>query len=161
MARRLSPVGLEFLEAAPVRLVFAREISATPAEAYHAIAEEVETLPKWFRSVKRATPHDGGARRTVVLQGGIRFEETILASEPDEVYTYRVDETNVPGVRHLVEEWRITPAGSGSRIQWTFTVDGGALTRAFFKVARPGLGTSFRGAVSSLDKRLAKARTAR
>lgn len=159
MARRLSPVGLDFLEVAPVRLVFAREISATPAEAYHAIAEEVESLPTWFRSVKRATPHDEGARRTVQLTGGIRFEETILAKEPDEVYAYRVDETNAPGVRHLVEEWRITPAGTGSRVQWTFAVDGGAPLRAFFKIASPGLGTAFRGAVSSLDKQLTKART--
>ncbi|MBC9715972.1 SRPBCC family protein [Streptomyces sp. TRM66268-LWL] len=158
MARRLSPVGLDFLEVAPVRLVFAREISASPAEAYHAIAEEVETMPKWFRSVKRATPHDGGARRTVVLGVGIRFEETILAKKPDEIYAYRVDETNAPGVRNLVEEWRITPAGSGSRIQWTFSVDGAAPLRAFFKIAGPGLGAAFRGAVSSLDKMLAKAR---
>ncbi|SDJ38686.1 SRPBCC family protein [Streptomyces indicus] len=158
MARRLTPVGLDFLEAAPVRLVFAREIAAPPAEAYHAIAEQVPTLPRWFRSVKRATPHDEGARRTVVLQGGIRFEETILAAQPDEVYAYRVDETNAPGVRHLVEEWRITPAGTGSRIQWTFAVDGPAPLRAFFKVAGPGLGTAFRGAVASLDKLLAKSR---
>ncbi|MFI6937814.1 SRPBCC family protein [Streptomyces sp. NPDC050418] len=158
MARRLSPVGLDFLGAAPVRLVFAREIAATPAEAYRAIAQEVESLPKWFRAVKRATPHDGGARRTVALQIGIRFEETILASEPDEVYAYRVDETNAPGLRHLVEEWRITPAGTGCRVQWTFAVDASAPLRLFFKAAAPGLGVAFRSAAKSLDKLLAKER---
>ncbi|WP_415952917.1 SRPBCC family protein [Streptomyces sp. KLOTTS4A1] len=159
MARRLSPVGLDFLRAAPVRLVFTRELGASPAETYRAIAVEVETLPRWFRSVKRATPHDGGARRTVALYGGIRFEETILASQPDEVYAYRVDETNAPGVRHLVEEWRITPSGAGCRLQWTFAVEASAPLRLFFKAAAPGLSLAFRNAAGALDKRLTRARS--
>ncbi|MDG4862811.1 SRPBCC family protein [Streptomyces sp. T-3] len=157
MARRLSPVGLEFVQSAPVRLVFAREVAAPPSAVFRALAEDVEGWPSWFRAVTLARPTDGGAGREIKLIGGTRFKETILAADPDEVYAYRVDETNAPGARTLVEEWRLTPAGGGTRVQWTFAADGGAPFRLALKVARRGMGMSFRSAVAKLDRRLTAA----
>lgn len=112
MARRLKPVGLEFTESAPLRLVFAREVSAPPQAVFRALAEDVTGWPEWFSAVTLARPTDDGAGREVRLRGGTRMRETILAADPDEVYAYRVDETNAPGIRALVEEWRLTPSGA-------------------------------------------------
>ncbi|RFU85075.1 SRPBCC family protein [Streptomyces triticagri] len=159
MARRLSPVGLEFVDTAAVRLVFAREIASDPASVYRALAEDVEGWPSWFKAVSLARPTNGGEGRLVKLTGGVRFDETILARDPEERYAYRVDETNVPGVRHLVEEWLLTPAGDGTRVRWTFAADGSAPFRIGLKLARPGLGRSFRDAVTRLDKRLSGTHT--
>lgn len=159
MARRLLPVELDFVDSAPLRLVFAREVSASPDAVYRALAEDVVGWPQWFSAVTLARPLDGGARREVRLKGGTRFLETIIAAEPGDVYAYRVDETNVPGLRAMVEEWRVEGVpGGGSRVRWTFAVDAPAGVRAGMKLGRAGMGRAFRGAVEALDRRLAAAR---
>ncbi|MEU8586002.1 SRPBCC family protein [Streptomyces sp. NPDC048664] len=155
MARLLRPVGLDFTRTAPVRLVFAREITAAPQAVFSALADDVPGWSEWFSAVSHARPLEEGARREVRLVGGTRFRETVVAAEPNEVYAYRVDETNVPGMRALLEEWRLVPAGTGTRVQWTFAADGPAVFRSVLKAARGGLGRSFRGAVTALDARLA------
>ncbi|MFJ2767022.1 SRPBCC family protein [Streptomyces sp. NPDC087300] len=157
MARQLSPAGLEFIESAPLRLVFAREVSAPPEAVYRALADEVTDWPRWFTAVTLCNPTDGGKGREVHLKGGTRFKESILAAESPERYAYRVDESNAPGLRTLVEEWRLTPAGPGTRVQWTFAADGTAVLRGTLKLGRAGLGRAFRDAVTALDRRLAAA----
>ncbi|MET8748988.1 SRPBCC family protein [Streptomyces sp. NPDC004667] len=109
MTRRLRPVGLGFTEDAPTRLVFTARASAAPDAVYRALAEEVTGWPSWFRAVTLARPTGGGGGREVRLMGGVRFRETVMAADPGRRYAYRVDETNVPAVRALLEEWLLTP----------------------------------------------------
>ncbi|MEV1067179.1 SRPBCC family protein [Streptomyces sp. NPDC050263] len=155
MARRLRSEGLDFVDTAPVRTVFARDLSAPPERVFHALADDIAGWAEWFPAVAAIQPLDGGAGRDVRLRGGARFRETVLVAKAPELYAYRVDVANVPGVRALVEEWRLTPAGPGTRVQWTFATDGTGLFRGVFRLAGPGLGRSFRGAVTALDRRLA------
>ncbi|MFE2354210.1 SRPBCC family protein [Streptomyces parvulus] len=154
MAHRLRPVGLDFVETAPVRLVFAREISAPPEAVFAALAEDVPGWTEWFSAVTFARPIGRDAGREIRLRGGTRFVETVLASRRPEVYAYRVDVTNAPGARAMLEEWRLAPAGTGTRVRWTFAADGAAPFRFALSRARPGLGRAFRGAVTALDRRL-------
>ncbi|MEV7441716.1 SRPBCC family protein [Streptomyces sp. NPDC091204] len=160
MARRLRPVGLDFIDDAPIRLVFATEAAAPPEAVYQALAEEVAGWPSWFKAVTLARPTNGGAGREVRLMGGVRLQETIMAADPEQRYAYRVDTTNAPGVHALLEEWRLTPAGSGTHVRWTFAADGSAPFRLGLTAARPGLGHSFRTAVRTLDARLTARRAA-
>ncbi|MGW6708109.1 SRPBCC family protein [Streptomyces sp. NPDC054956] len=155
MASRLRPVGLDFIEDAPVRLTFTARAAAAPETVYRALAEEVEGWSSWFRAVTLSRPTHGGAGREIKLMGGVRFQETIMAADPEQRYAYRVDETNAPGLRALLEEWRLTPDGSGTHVRWTFAADGSAPFRFAVVAARPGLGHSFRTAVRTLDRRLA------
>ncbi|MCX3062245.1 SRPBCC family protein [Streptomyces beihaiensis] len=157
MARRLLPVGLDFLDTAPLRLVFAREVSASPDAVYHALADDVPGWSEWFAAVTLARPLGDGARREIRLKGGGRFLETIVAAEPDSVYAYRVDETNAPGARALLEEWRIVPVAGGARVRWTFTADGTAPFLLAVRLGRAGLGRAFRDAVGALERRLTSA----
>ncbi|MGP4048157.1 SRPBCC family protein [Streptomyces sp. 2A115] len=154
MARRLRPVGLDFIDTAPVRLVFAREVTASPEAVFRALAEDVAGWPEWFSAVTLARSTEGGAGRQIRLKGGTRFQETVIAAEPAEVYAYRVDETNAPGVRALIEEWRLTRQATGTRVQWTWAADGTAAFRFATKLGRSGLGRAFRDAVTKLDRRL-------
>ncbi|MET8680287.1 SRPBCC family protein [Streptomyces sp. NPDC004647] len=156
MARRLRPVELDFVVSAPVRLVFSADVSAAPEVVHRALAEDVENWPRWFRAVTAARPTGGGTGREVRLSGGTRFRETILAAESPERYAYRVDETNAPGLKALLEEWRLSPAGTGTRVQWTFAADGPAPLRLALRILRPGLGRAFRDAVRALDERLSE-----
>ncbi len=158
MARRLRPVGLDFVSSAQVRLVFAAGTKADTPAVYRALAQDTEGWTNWFRAVASARPTDGG--RLIGLVGGVRLVETVLQARPDERYVYRVDETNVPGVKALVEEWRVSPlASGGTRVQWTFAADAPAFVRVLLRYARPGLGHAFRDAMRTLDRRLALPRT--
>jgi len=156
MAHHLRPVGLDFVDTAPVRLVFAQEISAAPEAVFHALNDDVPGWAEWFAAVTHARSLDDGAGRDIRLKGGGRFTETVIAAKEAEVYAYRVDVTNAPGARALAEEWRLVPAGTGTRVQWAFAADGTALFRLTVKAARAGLGRAFRDAVISLDRRLAR-----
>ncbi|MCK8437306.1 SRPBCC family protein [Streptomyces sp. D2-8] len=153
MAHRLRPVGLDFVGVAPVRHLFAREVSA-PVEAVYRVLQDVPGWAEWFPRVTAARPVDAGAGRDITLTGGIRFRESIIAAEEPEVYAYRVDVTNLPGVRAIAEEWRLTPAGTGTRVRWTFATDGVAAYRLAMKAARGGQARAFRDAVRALDRRL-------
>ncbi|MEU6992181.1 SRPBCC family protein [Streptomyces sp. NPDC046465] len=157
MARRLRPVGLDFVDSAPLRLVFVREVSAPPEAVYRALADDVTSWPQWFTAVTLCRPTGGGTGREVRLKGGTRFRESVLAADGPVRYTYRVDETNAPGMRALVEEWRLSPAGDGTRVQWTFAADGAAPLRGALRLGRAGLGRAFRDAVTALDRRLTAA----
>jgi hypothetical protein len=157
MAYRLRPVGLDFIDSAPVRLVFAQEMSATPDAVFHALNDDVPGWAEWFAAVSGARSLDDGTRRDIRLTGGGHFLETVIAAKEAEVYAYRVDVSNTPGARAMAEEWRLTPAGGGgTRVRWTFAVDGNAVFRGVVRLARPGLGRAFKGAVSALDRRLAR-----
>ncbi|MEU2234411.1 SRPBCC family protein [Streptomyces vietnamensis] len=158
MARRLEPVELDFTTSAPVRLAFTVDLAAPPAAVYRSVAVEVGSLPSWFTAVTSAVPTGDGAGRTIRLRGGIAFEETILASEPDLRYAYRVDTTNAPGVTAMAEEWLLSPTGTGTRLRWTMAVDGAAPFRFALRLAAPGVGFSFRDAARRLDRRLTPAR---
>ncbi|MFF6777153.1 SRPBCC family protein [Streptomyces sp. NPDC012637] len=158
MQRRLRPVELDFTESAPLRLVFTADLTAPPAAVFRSLAVELGSTPAWFTAVTSATPTDGGAGRTVRLRGGIEFRETILAHDPAVRYAYRVDETNAPGVTALLEEWALSPAADGTRVRWTMAVDGNGACRTVMRLARPGVGRSFRDAMRSLDRRLTPAR---
>ncbi|MFF1922915.1 SRPBCC family protein [Streptomyces sp. NPDC058221] len=157
MAHRLRTVQPDFVGSAPLRLVFTAEVSAPPDAVYRALAEDVEGWPGWFTQVTAARPLDAGAGREVRLRGGIAFRETIVAAEPGRRYAYRADESNAPGMHALLEEWLLTPAGTGTRVQWTFAADGSALFRFTMRRARPGMGKSFRDAVRNLGRRLSTA----
>ncbi|MCI3934908.1 SRPBCC family protein [Streptomyces sp. AN091965] len=154
MPRRLRPVGLDFLVTAPVRHVFTGEVSAPPETVFQALAVDVAQWPAWFTSVTRARPTRDGAGRAVHLQGGFRLLETILAADAPTRYVYRVDVSNAPGVRALVEEWHLTPTATGTRVRWTFAVEPRGLMRFLFRHGRRGLGKTFDASVRNLDRRL-------
>ncbi|MFI5804755.1 SRPBCC family protein [Streptomyces sp. NPDC051561] len=154
MVRQLRGVGLDFAESAPVTLVFAAELTASPEDVYRALAEETEDWPRWFSAVTFARPTAAG--REVHLKGNTKFMETVMAAEPPARYAYRVDVSTAPGVRAMLEDWRIWPTGAATRVQWTMAVDGPAPLRLVLRAARPGVGRAFRDAMRELDRRLAK-----
>ncbi|MFG2227331.1 SRPBCC family protein [Streptomyces sp. NPDC048644] len=155
MTHQLRPVDLDFAESAPLRLVFTAEVAAPPDAVYTVLADDVEGWSGWFTGVARSAPTDGGRGRDIRLTGGTRFAETVLAAEPDARYAYRVDRTNAPGLRALLEDWRLTPAGRGTRVRWLFAADGPAPLRFALLLARPGLGRAFRTSARALDRRSA------
>lgn len=158
MTRRLRLVELDFADSAPVRLVYTAELAAPPSAVFRSLAVELGSMPSWFTAVTSANATGDGAGRRVKLRGGVVFQETILARDPDTRYAYRIDETNAPGIGAMVEDWSLSPTGSGTRVRWTMAVDGATPVRVALRLARPGVGKSFRDAMRRLDRRLTPAR---
>ncbi|MEV6006785.1 SRPBCC family protein [Streptomyces sp. NPDC051976] len=151
--RPLRDVELDFLDSAPVRLSFSAALSSSPEAVYHALAVDTEGWSRWFAAVVSATPTPIG--RDVVLSGGVRFEETVLAADEPSRYAYRADTMNGPGVRALLEEWRVVPApgaGGGSVLRWRIAADGPLVTRVALRLISPGLRRAFHGAARALDR---------
>ncbi|MGI5350829.1 SRPBCC family protein [Streptomyces sp. CA-250714] len=154
-ARQLRPVELDFADTAPLRLAFTADLGVSPERVYAALADELETWPCWFTAVSEVRPTAGGKGRDVRLKGGGFFEETVLAARPCERYTYRIDRTNAPGLRAMVEDWNLAPSpAGGARVRWTMAVDGTGALRTVLLLGRPGLGASFRDAMRKLERRL-------
>ncbi|MVO87713.1 hypothetical protein GPA10_23875 [Streptomyces sp. p1417] len=61
-----------------------------------------------------------------------------------------------PGLRALVEEWRLAPVtATRTRVQWTFAAGAAAPLRLALRHGRRGLDRSFTTAVTNLDRLLA------
>ncbi|GAA0497944.1 SRPBCC family protein [Streptomyces stramineus] len=153
-------MGLDFLDSAPLRLDFTTLAAAAPEQVYRALADDVAGWTRWFGAVTLARPleTEGRGGREVRLVGGARFLETVVAAEAPRRYAYRGDVTNVPGLRALLEDWRLYPAGRGTVVRWTFAADLPGPVRLAVGLGRPGMGHAFRAAVRSLDRRLAAIR---
>ncbi|MBH1937135.1 SRPBCC family protein [Streptomyces sp. AV19] len=157
MPRKLRPVGADFADAARLRVTFAGRTAADPARVHRALAEDTAGWASWFRIVTLARPVEGAgrSRREIRLLGGARFVETVMAAEAPRRYAYRVDVTNVPGPKALLEDWRLSPAGRGTAVRWTLALDAPAPVRWVLLLARPVLGAAFRDAMRRLDGYLA------
>jgi hypothetical protein len=159
MAKRLRPVTAEFLTEAPTRLVSGALMRAEPAAVFAELTDDASTWPLWYREIRSAAytgppPYGVGAGRAVTLRGGARFVESVIAWEQPVRFVYRVEETNVPGVRAWAEEWLLTPtAGGGTALGFTIAVDAAPAVRAVLLPARPGVARSVRRAAARLDAR--------
>nr|WP_202446601.1 SRPBCC family protein [Streptomyces sp. SID5468] len=154
--RQLRSVGLDFVTDAPVLLAFAAGLRADADAVYRALTEDTEGWSAWFRAVASALPTGEGRR--IRLTGGVRFAETFLAMDEAERFAYRVDATNLPGVRALLEDWRLAPMPTGgTRLRWIFAADAAPAAAALLRVARPAFDRAFADAVRALDRRLAPA----
>ncbi len=123
---QLQPVGLGFLDTAPVRFDFEAELPAPLPDVFAAISADPSTWT-WFPGLSEgryesATPHGVGTTRAVVMDG-TTYRETILAWDAPTRWAYRVDESSEPTFNALAEDWVIEAHERGSILRWTFAVE--------------------------------------
>lgn len=111
-----------------------------------------EQWPDWFVPVVKVVPTRDGYQ--VHLRGGGQFWETVLAADPDERYAVRMDRTNILGMTALMEEWRMSPTATGTRLRWTIATDGNPVYRAAVRMSLPGFARTFRTSMRLLDRKL-------
>jgi hypothetical protein len=154
---RLREVSPDFLTTAPKRWHFEGIVAAPQERVFDAIAADPSTWT-WFPGFstgryKGPGPHGAGAIREVRVGPSI-YRETIVVWDRPTRWVYRVDSTTVPLAHALVEEWTVEPAGSGSRVRWTFAVDPRAMFRAMGPLTPIVLGRVFRTAMRNLEAEL-------
>jgi len=156
----LRPVEIDFIATAPLRLVFATTLSASPNEVFDALAFDPEGMPGWCPAVSRAQyvepgPFVVGSHRRLRLVGGVRFHETVLAADSPSRFAYRIDQTTAPGLSAMAEDWSIRGADEGTRVVWTVAVDARLPMRLGLKAMRPVVAVGAKRALAGLDRQLA------
>jgi hypothetical protein len=149
--RRLRQENLDFVDRAPKRLVFTAPVSASPDAVFAALSGEPGGWLDWFPGLSQARME--GDQRVVVI-GRTTYRETILVTEAPARWAFRIDETNAPIARALVEEWRVAPSVQGSVVQWTFCIDPTPLFRIMLPLAPLVMGRLFRKAMRNLSSQL-------
>jgi hypothetical protein len=159
MSKQLRPVTVDFLDHAPVRLVFTQRLRSAPEAVFQELTDDASTWPQWFRDVRSAEytgppPYGVGTGRAVRLRAGVRFVESVLVWQQPTRFVYRVEECSAPGASAWMEEWLLTPVDDGgTELRFTLAVDGTLGLRTAFRLIRPGMGPSIRRAMNRLDAR--------
>lgn len=156
----MRPVGLEFLDEAPMRVDVEVTTPLTREQVWNAFTDAA-TWASWFPGVRDASypeeapPYGVGTKRRADVDGQI-FEETLLAWDDRERWTYRIDRTTAPLAHAQVESTELEDAeGGGTRVRWILASD----PRETFAAARevlPGiLERRLADALANLERQLA------
>jgi hypothetical protein len=131
-------------------------VRAPVERVFAAISGDAASWSEWFPGVS-AGGQDGvpalGTHRWVKVQG-TRYDETVIVWEEPTRWAFRVDATNVPMAKALVEQWTMRADGDATAVRWTFAME----PALFFKVtgafAPVIMGRLFRRAMRNLEERL-------
>lgn len=158
MPYSLRAEGMDFLEAAPLRVVVEARIAAPPAAVWPWIAEAA-TWHEWFPGVTRAeypeaTPPYGVGTRRHALVSGSRYEEVICGWETERLLAYTIVEMSLPLAHAQVEATELFADDTGTCARWTLAAE----PRAVFKLAAPALratlGRLWKRAAVNLERRI-------
>jgi Polyketide cyclase / dehydrase and lipid transport len=145
---------LEWVTSAPVRISREIDLSASPTAVFEVLADH-DGWPSWFAGMTR-TRVDGassgmGALRTVWL-GVSRVQERFLVWDPGRRFSFAIVKSNLPGMRAMVEDWKLAPAGPGSRLSIDIGIQPAGPLRLAPGVLRAVVSRMTRGASGLTEK---------
>lgn len=155
----MRPVGLAFLDEAPLRVEVAVVSSLARPVVWDAFVDP-GGWAAWFPGVEEAAypdqqpPYGPGTIRTARVSGAL-FEETLLAWDQPRRWTYRIDRSTAPLASAQVESTELDELpGGGTRVRWILASDP---SESFARAADalPGiLERRLREALRNLERRL-------
>ncbi|MFE7721754.1 SRPBCC family protein [Nocardia rhizosphaerihabitans] len=130
-----------FLATAPNRYVHVVEIAAPPSAVWAALTAD-DALVSWSSAVTgmrwtSPPPFGVGATRVVTLAGVAGLTERFYRWDDERRMTFTVDSATIPGLRRFAEDIQLTPSATGTRLTWTFAVEGGPALRPLLRLAGP------------------------
>ncbi|WP_245547969.1 SRPBCC family protein [Nocardia pneumoniae] len=118
------------------------EIAAGPDTVWAALTGD-DALVSWstvITGIQWTTPRPFGVgtTRTVTLGHLIRLDERFYRWDDGERMTFTVDAASIPGLRRFAEDIALTPHAGGTRLTWTFALEGEPALRPLLALAGPG-----------------------
>lgn len=144
MAKELRTQPPEWIQEAPVRVIAARELAATPAEIFDALCDH-ESWPEWFTSLQRVErigdQREGvGSRRRVSLSKRLVFDEEFNVWDPGKAWGFTVFEASTKAFRTLNELVEIQAISDDrTRITYTMGFDPNPIVGFLMKIGVKGL----------------------
>lgn len=153
------PVGLDFLESAPLRFSNSVDL-APPPEAVFAVLARADTWPRWASVITHVeytspAPHGVGTTRVVTMRGGLVGDEEFLAWEPGEHLAFRFNASSTRSLAAFLEDYRIVPHGSGSRLTWSLGQELAGPSARLAPLSRPVMDRVFQRFLRNLQRLLA------
>lgn len=155
---KLRPVGLDFVESAPIRWSFEAVVPAPRARVFEVVAGDAAGWAEWFPGFSSGAydgPRGVGAKR-IVRYAGTTIFETILAWDEPTRWTFRVDRWAVPMAKALVEDWTFEDHADETLVRWTYAAEPTLSVRLIAPVQRRTMSRTFRRAMRNLGERLAR-----
>ncbi|MFC9660709.1 SRPBCC family protein [Nocardia sp. NPDC127606] len=117
-----------FLASAANRYVHVIDIPAPPSAVWAALIAD-DALVSWsglVTAMRWTTPRPFGVGtcRVVTLGRIAALTERFYRWDDQRRMTFTVDFASIPGLRRFAEDIELTPTATGTRLTWTFAVEG-------------------------------------
>ncbi|MFQ6227089.1 SRPBCC family protein [Nocardia sp. NPDC002869] len=137
----LVPSDDGFLDSAAHRYTHIVDFPAPPPQVWDTLIAD-DALVSWSAVVTAAKwtsrrPFGVGTTRDVTLGGLIRLAERFYRWDGGSRMTFTVDAASVPGLSRFAEDITLLPLATGTRIIWTFALEGSAVLRPLPAAASP------------------------
>ena len=139
--KKLTPVGLDFFETAPLRIRNSIVAECEPRDLMETIRGDT-VWTEWAAILRKVEwtspkPYCQGSTRDVTLVAGLVIRELFFHWKDDERVCFYVTASNAPSMRSFAEDYQIEPAGPGkTRLTWTLAADNTGLFRLFNPIVR-------------------------
>ncbi|GAA5064380.1 SRPBCC family protein [Nocardia callitridis] len=130
-----------FLANATCRHVHIVDLPAPVPRVWDALVAD-DALVSWSPVVTDANwtsprPFGVGATRNVTYGHVFRVTERLYRWDDDERMSFTVDTASIPGMRRLAEDIRLVDKAGGTRLTWTFAMEGETPLRQFVELVNP------------------------
>jgi carbon monoxide dehydrogenase subunit G len=158
-------VGLDFIDAAPLRFVSTVDLAIRPEQVWE-VLDDAESWPQWATVITKVTwtspqPHGVGTTRTVNMRGGIVGDEEFVAWEPHSHMAFRFNQAS-SRIGAFAEDYRVVATASGCQLTWVMAMKPhGMVSRLVMSIGRPVMARMFQEFLHNLrsytDERYATA----
>ncbi|WP_328395601.1 SRPBCC family protein [Nocardia sp. NBC_00416] len=137
----LSPSDDTFLDTTDRRYTHIVDIPAPVERVWDALVAD-DALVSWSPVITAARwtsprPFGVGTTREMTLGGILRLDERFYRWDEGSRMTFTVDAASIPGLSRFAEDITLLPLATGTRLIWTFALEGAAPLRPLLAAASP------------------------
>lgn len=137
----LAPAGDAFLLDATHRYRHVVNLPQDPRTVWNRLTAD-DALVAWSPAISAvqwtsARPFGVGTTRIVTVGGFVRLEERFFRWQDGARMTFTVDSASIPGLNRFAEDIQLERISMGTRLTWTFAIEGKTMLRPLLAVAGP------------------------